>query len=268
MFNRLIDLDDMTKFLDNQHQLIRSSDHHCIALLQYSLISNPETSIMYDLFAFILFLISSQACHLDLKSGMQNTKFTETGKPFIAFDYDTTKWTELTLADGYIIDIKYATSDNFVKEAVYPCGRLFLKPDVARALGRVRDKLTGDGCRLKLFDGYRPRPVQYKLWEKVPNPDYVANPDEGSMHNRGVAIDLTLTDMYGTELDLGTPYDFFGPEAHQDYKNHSRIILSRRNLLKTSMEAEGFQSIRTEWWHFSYTKSSYPLADWQWPCKD
>lgn len=182
-------------------------------------------------------------------------------------EYDSLKWTELTAENGYVIDIRYATTNNFVKTAMYPCARLFLRPEVALALNRVRDRVKNESCRLKLFDGYRPRPVQYKLWKKVPNPDYVTDPAKGSMHNRGLAIDLTLTDMYGTELDMGTPYDFFGPEAHQDYTKLSSMILSRRQLLKSAMEAEGFQSIRTEWWHFSFTKASYALDDWQWSCK-
>jgi D-alanyl-D-alanine dipeptidase len=223
---------------------------------------------MNHFFVAILSLICIMACNAQTKTNVQQSKSMSSTEPHKKADYDTTQWRELTLENGYFIDIKYATTDNFVKEAVYPCARLFLRRDVADALDRVRDRVKTNSCRLKLFDGYRPRPVQYKLWKKVPNPDYVANPDEGSMHNRGSAIDLTLTDLYGKELDLGTPYDFFGPEAHQDYTNLSKMILSRRQLLKSAMEAEGFQSIRTEWWHFSYTKTSYPLEDWQWSCKN
>lgn len=222
---------------------------------------------MHQVYISILLLTTLLACRQESKSKTMDSTAANKPEKQNVVDYDTFQWTELSLANGYMIDIKYATADNFVKEAMYPCARLFLKPDVAMALNRVRDKLKGDGCRLKLFDGYRPRPVQYKLWAKVPNPDYVMNPDTGSMHNRGLAIDLTLTDMYGIELDMGTHYDFFGPEAHQDYTKLSSMILSRRQLLKSSMEAEGFKSIRTEWWHFSYTKSTYPLEDWQWPCK-
>ncbi len=223
---------------------------------------------MKFLVAYILFLTSLFACQSESKTKTIDSNKMQPAEIKNKIDYDTTQWTELSLVNGYIIDIRYATENNFVKEAMYPCARLFLRPDVALALNRVRDKLKGDGCRLKLFDGYRPRPVQYKLWAKVPNPDYVTNPDTGSMHNRGLAIDLTLTDMYGIELDMGTTYDFFGPKAHQDYTDLSPMILSRRQLLKTSMEAEGFQSIRTEWWHYFYTKSTYPLDDWQWPCKN
>jgi D-alanyl-D-alanine dipeptidase len=183
-----------------------------------------------------------------------------------SIDYDTTQWTELRDEDGFVIDIKYATKDNFVGEVIYPCGRMFLKPVVAAALKDIRDILLPEGYKLKLFDGYRPRPAQQKLWDKVPNAAYVAPPSEGSMHNRGVAIDLTLTDMEGKEIDMGTPYDFFGREAHLDYFDLSKEILANRQLLKTTMEKFGFQSIRTEWWHYSYTKGSYALDDWQWPC--
>jgi D-alanyl-D-alanine dipeptidase len=181
-------------------------------------------------------------------------------------DYDSTQWVELTEGEGYIIDIKYATTDNFVKEAVYPCGRCFVKPKVAEMLAHVRDELKEAGYRIKLFDCYRPRPVQYKLWEKVPNPNYVARPTEGSMHNRGVALDLTLTDKTGKEIDMGTPYDFFGPEAHHDYTKLPQNILGFRKRLKSTMESHGFSSIRTEWWHYSLAQGSYPLADWQWKC--
>ena len=112
-----------------------------------------------------------------------------------ALDYDTALWTELKAEDGYVIDIKYATKDNFVKEVIYPCARMFLRPEVAIALAKVNTELLAKGYKLKLFDGYRPRPAQQKLWDKVPDRNYVAPPSEGSMHNRGVALDLTLADL-------------------------------------------------------------------------
>ncbi len=183
-------------------------------------------------------------------------------------DYDTTLWTELKVEDGYVIDIKYATKDNFVKEVIYSCGRMFLRPEVAIALSKVNAELLLKGYKLKLFDGYRPRPAQQKLWDKVPDRNYVAPPSEGSMHNRGVAIDLTLADLLKKEIDMGTPYDFFGPRAHRDFQELPEHILKHRKLLRKVMESHGFQSIRTEWWHYSYTKGSYPLDDWQWACPD
>jgi len=185
-----------------------------------------------------------------------------------ALDYDTALWTELKAEDGYVIDIKYATKDNFVKEVIYPCARMFLRPEVAIALAKVNTELLAKGYKLKLFDGYRPRPAQQKLWDKVPDRNYVAPPSEGSMHNRGVALDLTLADLQGNEMEMGTPYDFFGPRAHRDFQELPDQILKRRQLLRSVMESHGFQSIRTEWWHYSYTKGSYPLDSWQWACPD
>jgi D-alanyl-D-alanine dipeptidase len=182
-------------------------------------------------------------------------------------DYNSSEWTELTTKDNVTIDIRYATSNNFVKEPIYPCGRCFLKPDVADALKKVNQVLITKGYKLKLFDCYRPSPAQQKLWDKVPNPDYVARPSEGSMHSRGSAVDLTMTDLEGNEIYMGTTYDFFGPEAHQDFINLPQPILSNRLILKSAMEGAGFQAIRTEWWHFSFGKGLPPLADWQWTCK-
>jgi D-alanyl-D-alanine dipeptidase len=186
---------------------------------------------------------------------------------YAQIDYDTSQWKELTVADGYFIDVKYASTDNFVGEVIYPCGRMFLRPEVAKALGSVRDELAKKGYKLLLFDGYRPKPAQQKLWDKVPDANYVTPPAKGSMHNRGTAIDLTITDAKGKAFDMGTPYDFFGPEAHHDYTAHSKVVLERRQLLKSTMEAHGFRSIRTEWWHYSFKDANYPLADWQWPCR-
>src|SRR5687768_2522089 len=132
---------------------------------------------MYTILNGLLFLISVFACSIDSKS---KSATAVQQKPTVVegisennesnHDYDTTQWTELTTRNGYVIDIKYATDDNFVKEAVYPCGRCFLKPTVARKIALIRDELKKEGYKLKMFDCYRPRPVQYKLWEKVPNP--------------------------------------------------------------------------------------------------
>lgn len=184
-----------------------------------------------------------------------------------AIDYDTTLWQELASGDStLLIDLKYATTDNFVAEKMYPCGRCFLRPEVARAVLDIHQQLQSQNLGLKLLDCYRPRPIQQKLWDKVPNPSYVTPPKKGSMHNRGRAVDLTLTDGMGRELDMGTPFDFFGPKAHHTCTDLPDSILQRRRLLKNIMENNGFRAIRTEWWHYSYAKQGYALADWVWSC--
>ena len=175
-------------------------------------------------------------------------------------------FSEITVNDGITIDIKYATKDNFTKKVIYPCGRCYLRPEVADKIVKAHEWLQKKhGLGLKMFDCYRPRPAQQRLWDVVPDPDYVTPPAKGSMHNRGLAVDLTLVDAKGKELDMGTPYDFFGKEAHTDNTSLPAEVLKNRNLLKQALTAQGFSGIRTEWWHFSLNISA-PLSDWEWPC--
>lgn len=170
------------------------------------------------------------------------------------------------LDPSILIDIKYATADNFVKAKMYNCGRCFLRPEVAEAIIRVHKKLQKQDLGIKIWDGYRPRPFQQRLWDKVPDERYVTNPKKGSMHNRGAAIDLTIVDKKGKELDMGTPFDFFGEKAYQTYTNLPQKVLDNRKLLRETMASEGFKHIRTEWWHYSFTKKKYALSDWLWDC--
>ena len=172
-----------------------------------------------------------------------------------------------TLDPTFVLDIRYATTDNFTGKQMYDCGRCYLREPVAVLLVQAHQELKEKGYRIKLFDCYRPRSIQYKLWEAVPDPHYVANPKRGSVHNRGGAIDLTLIDQDGNEIEMGTPYDFFGEEAHQDNKDLPEEVLRNRAILTKTMQKYQFAPIRTEWWHFDYSKNKiYPLADLVWDC--
>ncbi len=191
-------------------------------------------------------------------------------RPIPSIDYDTVLWTEVTqLDDRLSLDLRYATANNFVEEKMYECPRCFLRPEAALALQKVHSKLIADGYYLKLLDCYRPKSVQEKLWAKVPNASYVTPPKKGSMHNRGFAVDVTILDKEGNELDMGSEFDFFGRQAHHDFYDLDPEILARRKLLKEAMAQFGFKHIRTEWWHYSYQgpfKSPFILADFQWTC--
>lgn len=165
------------------------------------------------------------------------------------------------------MDIRYATDDNFTHSKIYDCPRCLLRPEAASALVLAHKTLKKKGLGLKMFDCYRPRPYQQRLWDKVPNPDYVTPPAKGSMHSRGAAVDLTIVDAKGKELDMGTPYDFFGRAAHTDHNDLPEKVLENRRLLRETLEAFGFKGIRTEWWHFSFQGKDYPLSDYVWPCK-
>ena len=182
-------------------------------------------------------------------------------------DYDTTQWVELSSLDStIIIDLKYATSDNFVEEQLYECGRCFLRHEAANQLVKANKALVKSGFRFKMFDCYRPLPIQQRLWDKFQNASYVTPPSKGSMHNRGLAVDLTIADSTGQELDMGTPFDFFGKEAHHTYTELSDTVLANRSLLKSMMGIFGFNSIRTEWWHYSYQGKMHELSSMEWNC--
>ena len=170
-------------------------------------------------------------------------------------------------SDDFAYEMRYATTNNFLQAAVYPCGECYTRVKTARALLSANAVLKELGYRIRFFDCYRPNSVQYKMWELVPNPQYVANPVKGSVHNRGGAVDITLESLEGEVLEMGTDFDFFGPEAHHDYLEHPQVVLRNRTILKETMESHGFQSIRTEWWHYNLKAATRdPVADFIWPC--
>lgn len=184
-----------------------------------------------------------------------------------SLDYDTTQWLELIALDSSIrLDIRYATPNNFVGQVMYACPRCFLRPAAARAVVAAHQELQQERLGLKMFDCYRPRDVQWKLWEIFPKPGYVADPRKGSIHNRGGAVDLTIVDSTGQELPMGTDFDFFGPKANHTYTELPKEVLANRQKLKALMGQYGFSPIRSEWWHYNYREAQYELADEEWNC--
>ena len=188
-------------------------------------------------------------------------------KPIKPKKYDKKAWTNVKEATpSIVLDIKYATKDNFTKAKIYDCAACYLRPAVATALAKVHTELRAQNLGIIVFDCYRPRPYQQRLWDKVPDPNYVTPPKKGSMHNRGMAIDLSIIDAKGNELDMGTAYDFFGEKAHHTYTGLSKLQQSNRTMLLTLMEKHGFKHIRTEWWHYSFEGKLYDFSDWLWEC--
>jgi D-alanyl-D-alanine dipeptidase len=181
---------------------------------------------------------------------------------------DTT-FVRLTDYSGdFAYDLRYATENNFLKAQVYECAECYTRVKTAKALLAANEDFMQQGYRILFFDCYRPNSVQYKMWEIVPNPQYVANPVKGSVHNRGGAVDISLVDLNGVELDMGTDFDFFGQRAYHDNLDLPEEVLANRKILKETMEKHGFQSIRTEWWHYNYTAAYRDaVADFRWPCK-
>ncbi len=182
---------------------------------------------------------------------------------------DTTFVRLADYSDDFMYDLRYATTNNFLKAKVYDCPECYTRVKTAKALLKANTELMEKGYRIKFFDCYRPNSVQYKMWKIVPNPQYVANPDKGSIHNKGGAVDITLTTLDGKELDMGTDFDFFGKRAYHDNYDLPQAILDNRNLLKETMEAHGFWSIRTEWWHYNLSAATNDkVANFKWDCND
>jgi D-alanyl-D-alanine dipeptidase len=167
-----------------------------------------------------------------------------------------------TINKNILLDIKYATSDNFLGEAVYPSARCFVLKQMAVKLDSVQRELESMGLGLKIFDGYRPHSVTKKMWEILPDDRYVANPQNGSRHNRGAAVDLRLVDSLGAELKMPTPFDDFTEKAAHNYDDLPEEIRLNRTLLKNIMEKYGFTPIKSEWWHYDLKDyQKYPILD-------
>lgn len=181
---------------------------------------------------------------------------------------DTTFVNLKEYSQDFVYDMKYATPDNFLKAKVYDCAECFLRLKTVNALVEANKKFMEKGYKIKIFDCYRPLDIQKKMWKIISNPEYVANPAKGSIHNRGGAVDITLVDSKGKELDMGTSFDFFGVEASHNYQNLSTAVKQNRILLKTTMVNSGFNSFDSEWWHYNLKSGlNDKVSNAKWDCK-
>lgn len=148
-------------------------------------------------------------------------------------------------------DIRYATTNNFLKKKIYSVPRCLLRSDVAQRLSRVQQDLEQMGLGLKVYDCYRPLSVTRQMWAILPDTRYVANPAKGSRHNRGAAVDFTLVDLHtGAELEMPTAFDDFTDKAARAYPGNSPQVRRNSDLLAVKMKKQGFIPLITEWWHF------------------
>jgi len=156
---------------------------------------------------------------------------------------------------------------NFTGEVLYPCARCLLRKAVVLKLLMVQYYLLEKGYRLKIFDCYRPYSIQFRMWEKVPDPRFVARPSKGSNHNRGSAVDCTIVDSLGRELDMGSGFDDFSEKSRFNYPWLTEEQKKNREFLRRVMGMFGFEGISTEWWHFNdnrarfYSISDFPLCE-------
>jgi zinc D-Ala-D-Ala dipeptidase len=157
-------------------------------------------------------------------------------------------------------EIAYATANNFTGKPVYSRSACYLHVDAAASLKKAINHAMALQLRLKIFDAYRPAEAQYLLWEHSPDPNFLAHPEKGSPHSRGVAVDLTLVNEDGNELDMGTAFDAFTPLSYHGAEGLSSTAIHNRLLLLGIMTCAGFDFYRNEWWHYQlFNSRSYPL---------
>lgn len=168
---------------------------------------------------------------------------------------------EITEAShNILLELRYATKNNITGARIYHDDRCFIHKDADVLLKKSILLAQEQGLKIKIFDAYRPRAVQEALWAHCPDPNYIMPPEKGSHHTRGVAIDLTLIDATGKELDMGTDFDDLTPRAHHGASSHAPQIVANRYMLLGIMMSAGWDFFQNEWWHYQVFKAGeYPL---------
>ncbi len=166
-----------------------------------------------------------------------------------------------------LFDVKYATPDNLSRKSIYVQPYCLLHCDAVPALAKAIELAALAGYRLKIFDAYRPRQAQQRLWDALPDETYVVPPVRGSNHTRGVAIDLTLVNSEGDDVDMGTGFDDMTEQSHPFKAGVSETVYRNRLQLNAIMSVSGFVGIESEWWHFELPGClDYPLLPAEFEC--
>lgn len=162
-----------------------------------------------------------------------------------------------------ILDIRYASKNNFTKSVLYDADVALIHEETLKKLLNAQEEFKSLGYKIKIWDAYRPFYIQKILWDIVPNNNYIANPyNGGSNHNRACAVDITLTDLNGNEIDMPTDFDDFSNKSHRSYTGATPIQIKNAELLKSIMIKHGFKPIYTEWWHFDdINRFNYPVIN-------
>ncbi len=154
---------------------------------------------------------------------------------------------------GLVLDIRYATTNNFTGEKIYNMAKAYARKPVAESLRKIQSDLKQQGLGIKIFDAYRPYKATVKFYEVYHDTTYVASPYRGSRHNRGCALDLTIVNLKtGEELPMPTGFDSFKKEAWPSTPVRDPVIRKNRELLIQAMQKHGFRVNSSEWWHFDF----------------
>jgi D-alanyl-D-alanine dipeptidase len=161
---------------------------------------------------------------------------------------------------GVLVALAYAGPDNFTGEAIYTDARCWVHRDLEPALRRAAERALLAGFRLKVLDAYRTPAAHEVLCGYISDPRYIADPKRGSNHSRGTAVDVTLVDARGREVDMGTPFDTMEEASHHTFTGLPEEIQRNRTRLLELMTQAGFESLDEEWWHYQLPDArSYPL---------
>ena len=161
-----------------------------------------------------------------------------------------------------VLDLRYATTGNFLEQKLYDRADARLRRPAAEKLARAAESLRGRGLRLVIYDAYRPLSAQRRMWALKPDRRYVADPARGSQHNRGAAVDVGLADAQGRPLAMPSEFDEFGPRAAHSYAGGDAAARANRDALRRTMEAAGFSALEEEWWHYADPQGrEWPLLD-------
>jgi D-alanyl-D-alanine dipeptidase len=156
---------------------------------------------------------------------------------------------------GILVDLRYATPDNFTGKVIYSDGTAWLRPETLARLRDVQKTLKRQGFQLVILDAYRPAWAQQKLWEAFPNANFVAPPKQGSRHTRGTTVDVTLATLEGQRVEMPSGYDEFSRRADHDFSDLPEKPRKHGNILRKAMFDNGFSGVPAEWWH-------YDLKNW------
>lgn len=207
---------------------------------------------MKTLFAIPVFLVSIHFAFPQNRYGLQAMDY-EAYQASVKEDPRKQLINLAAYIPGIILDIRYATTNNFTGEQIYRLPRAYARLPVAEALKRAQEELKQLGLGIKVYDAYRPYKATVRFYEVYRDTTYVASPYRGSRHNRGCAVDITLVNIStGEELKMPTEYDSFKKEAWPTAPVKDSEIRKNRDLLITTMEKHGFKVYNSEWWHFDF----------------
>jgi D-alanyl-D-alanine dipeptidase len=216
-------------------------------------------------FLSIMLLTLLPLCAFYFQETPQKLKIVKTKEEFLqqVAANDSMQMIDLMQFPALAFDIRYATSNNFMEQAIYVTPAAYCRKPLAYALLRANLVFINQGYRLKIYDAYRPYSATVKMFGLAKNKSYVASPSQGSRHNRGCAIDLTLVNAKtGEELAMPTPYDDFTERASPNYKALPQDVIKNRNLLIQTMKAHGFSVFHNEWWHYDFIGwERFPILD-------